>query len=354
MSHAIFTSFTNLIDSNGIPYPSAKVFVCEAGTTTLKTIYSDEDLLVTATNPVSVSQGGPHDMRYVAAGTYRIIVETGGGDTIGSGVTQSRYCKDDIDTGVAVGAGALGVPSGGTGSGTAAGARTNLGAASASEVANMSADLSTVQSRLGTTGATTVAVGTTAQEPAAGAGKVRFDSTTGRLRASNASAWANLIRSGELVPADFATGVVICRQKIYVPTTATTSITATTPATDSSIPLISEGTQILTQAVTPKSATSTFYLEARIGGTFPTGNDTIMAIFQSGSVNAIAADFARFSAIDGFLIIRGTFTPGSTTPLTFSVRVGVTGSTFALNHTASNNLGGVVPSYLLIEEFDTI
>lgn len=193
MAHAIYTSFTNLIDSNGVPYSSAKVFVLEAGTTTPKTIYSDSALNNTATNPISVSQGGPHDIRYVAAGTYKIVVETGGGDTLGSGTTQSRYCKDNVDTGVAVGSGSLPVVSGGTGAANAASARTNLGAASSSEVADIATEVAELQDSLTGTDATQLAAGTTAQRPVSPAvGQVRWNSTTSEYESYDGSSWYNI------------------------------------------------------------------------------------------------------------------------------------------------------------------
>lgn len=198
MAHAIYTSFTNLIDSNGIPYASAKVFVCEVGTTTFKTIYSDSALMTTATNPISVSQGGPHDMRFVAAGTYRIIVETGGGDTIGSGTTQSRYCKDNVDTGVAVGSGALPIASGGTSATSAAAARTALSVPSAAEVADIATDVAELQDTLTGTDATQLAVGTTAQQPVSPAdGQVRRNTTTAKFEGYALSGWDNfMLESG--------------------------------------------------------------------------------------------------------------------------------------------------------------
>lgn len=194
MAHAIYTSFINLIDSNGIPYASAKVFVCDAGTTNLKTIYSDAGLSTPATNPVSVSSGGPHDIRYVAAGTYKIIVETGGGDTIGSGTTQSRYCKDNVDTGVAVGSGALPIASGGTSATSAAAARTALSVPSAAEVASIATDVAELQDTLTGTDATQLAAGTTAQRPVSPAvGQIRHNTTTTKLEDYISGGWDNLM-----------------------------------------------------------------------------------------------------------------------------------------------------------------
>lgn len=194
MSHAIYTSFTNLIDSNGIPLPSARVFVFDAGTTNPRAVYSDAALAIPATNPVTVSQGGPHDMRYVAAGSYKIVVETGGNDTFGSGTVVAKYSKDNVDTGVAVGAGALPIASGGTSATTAAGARTALGVASSGEVADIATDVSVLQDTLTGTDATQLASGTTAQRPVTPVvGQVRENTTTTKFEGYIGAGWDNFM-----------------------------------------------------------------------------------------------------------------------------------------------------------------
>jgi hypothetical protein len=137
MAVSPITSFIPIVDTNGDPYASAYVFICDVGTTTLKTVYSDQTLVTPAANPITVSNGR-HAIRYIGAGTYKIQTEINGTTSIGSGTTLSSYSWDNIDPGVPIGSGALPVASGGTGATTAAGARTNLGAASATEMSRPS------------------------------------------------------------------------------------------------------------------------------------------------------------------------------------------------------------------------
>lgn len=347
MAASIRYSGFPILDDDGLLSSGALVYVYDAGTTTKRDIFTDSALSTAADNPI-ICTGGYCPQRYTGSGSYKLVVTTA------AGASLSHLNLDNIDTGVAVGSGDLPVADGGTAASTAADARTNLGAASSVTVSGLSTDVSTLQTRVGTTDATTVAVGTTAQEPAAGAGKVRYDSTTGRFRASNGSAFQNLLRSTEVVPTDFAASSSYhCLQRVRVTSTATTAITATIAA-DTSIPQITEGTQILTTSFTPRSASSELLLRARVCGTFPTGQDMLLAVFRSTSNDAIVADFCRFSAVDGFMIIEGTYSPGSTNAITLSARVAVTGGTFTLNHTSSNNLGGVVPTFLQIEEWLSI
>lgn len=198
MATGVITSFIPIVDANGVPYTSARVFVCNVGTTTLKTVYSDSALTTPASNPISVS-AGRHAIRYIAAGTYKIQTEIDGTATIGSGTTLPNYSWDNIDPGVPVGSGALPVASGGTGATTAAGARTNLSAASASEIATVQSDISTLQTRLGSTDRTRLAAGTTAQRPGSPAvGDIRWNSTTSNYESYDGSTWY-IVMTGEEV-----------------------------------------------------------------------------------------------------------------------------------------------------------
>lgn len=194
MAHAIYTSFINLLDTNGVPLTTARVFCLEVGSTTKRDIWTDTALSVAGANPVVVSSGGPHDMRYTANGSYKIQVETGGTDTVGSGTVLARYSKDNIDTGVAVGAGDLPVADGGTGASTAANARTNLGAASSSTVSSLATDVATLQSDLTGTAATQLATGTTAQRDVSPAdGQVRRNTTTAKFEGYALSGYDNFM-----------------------------------------------------------------------------------------------------------------------------------------------------------------
>lgn len=189
MAVNVITSFIPIVDANGVPYTSARVFVCTVGTTTLKTVYSDSGLASPASNPISVS-AGRHAIRFLAAGTYKIQTEINGTATIGSGTTLPNYSWDNIDPGVPVGSGALPVASGGTGATAAAGARANLSVPSASEMSTAQSDIATLQTRMGTTDRTRPASGTTAQRPGSpAAGDFRWNSTIGQSEEHDGSTW---------------------------------------------------------------------------------------------------------------------------------------------------------------------
>ncbi len=193
MAVNVITSFIPIVDANGVPYSAPRVFVCDVGTTNLKTVYSDSALTVPAANPI-VGASGRHAIRYLAAGTYKIQTEINGTALIGSGSTLANYSWDNIDPGVPVGSGALPVASGGTGATTAAGARTNLSVPAASEMATAQTDIATLQTRIGTTDRTRPARGTTAERPGSPLpGDFRRNSTISQSEEYDGSTWYPMI-----------------------------------------------------------------------------------------------------------------------------------------------------------------
>lgn len=133
-----------LIDSNGAPIVGAVLKVYDAGTTNYKSIYSDDGLSVALANPLTGANAsnasGFFPVFYMASGTYKLRAETSGGTLI--------WEYDDLDTGLASGAGALPIGSGGTGATTAAAARAALDVPSNSELAALSAEISDFTSSL--------------------------------------------------------------------------------------------------------------------------------------------------------------------------------------------------------------
>lgn len=139
MAVSVWTSYQQICDANGVPYSGALVNVYAAGTTTPLSLYSDSALSTGADNPIVCLSDGTHPMRYMATASYKTAVTTS------AGAPLSSWSKDNIDPGVAVGSGALPVANGGTGSTTAGGARTNLGAAAESTVTSLALDVTAVQ-----------------------------------------------------------------------------------------------------------------------------------------------------------------------------------------------------------------
>jgi hypothetical protein len=144
---AVSLTFHNnrVTDANGNPYVGAKLYVCEAGTTTLASIYSDEALSSPVANPLTSDAAGNFNRFYIAAGTYKLRAEDSTSTGIGTGILIRE--EDNIDTGVGTG-GVVPIVSGGTGATSAASARTNLGAAAQTDVDDLASDISSLQSSL--------------------------------------------------------------------------------------------------------------------------------------------------------------------------------------------------------------
>jgi hypothetical protein len=162
MATSVLTSYFPVTDG-GTVLSGARVFICDVGTTNLKAIYSDTALSAAIDNPMDTDADGFHPQAYLS-GSYKIRIETGGTDTIGSGTLVRQW--DNIDGGVPVGSGDLPIEDGGTAASTAAAARTNLGVPSQTELDDLSAELAELAGTVGSTGATQIATGTTAQRPA--------------------------------------------------------------------------------------------------------------------------------------------------------------------------------------------
>jgi len=133
MAVSVLAPLNHVSDANGNPYVGAQQYVYNAGTTTLRAIYTDTGLSIAADNPQTSDAAGNFPRVYTAQGTYKVRQETSGGTLINE--------WDNIDSGLSAGSGALPVAAGGTGATTAAAARSNLGAASTSDVNAISAQI---------------------------------------------------------------------------------------------------------------------------------------------------------------------------------------------------------------------
>jgi hypothetical protein len=140
MTAHISKPFVHVEDSNGNPYVAAKLYVYDYGTTNLKTIYSNEGLSVSVTNPLTSNASGDFDRVYIASGKYKLRAETAAAALI--------WEIDNIDTSLTSGSGALAISAGGTSATTAAAARTALGAAAQTDVDDLATDIATINAAL--------------------------------------------------------------------------------------------------------------------------------------------------------------------------------------------------------------
>jgi hypothetical protein len=123
---------------------------------------------------------------------------------------------------------------------------------------------------------------------------------------------------------------------------------------DDTIPQKAEGDEILTLAITPRSATSTLLIEFSAGisrGATTVG--LISALFQDATNNALFATDPSGSSCTQLGFIRHVMTSGTTSSTTFKVRVGCDSGSCYVNGDGSGNalMGGTSNSILTITEF---
>jgi len=148
-------------------------------------------------------------------------------------------------------------------------------------------------------------------------------------------------------------------QTRFTSITGSLSISTSMPSPWTDAPTSSEGEEIMSLAITPTSSTSTLIIHVSCNAGLLDG-DKVAALFIDDDVNAVAASAFRPRGPDnhqssgpiGFIY---KMTSGTTSTLTFKVRVGcVTAGTMflnaGLNSVAGNDLGGVIPSSMMIYE----
>jgi hypothetical protein len=128
----------------------------------------------------------------------------------------------------------------------------------------------------------------------------------------------------------------------------------TTIPQDNTIPQITEGTEFMTLAITPTSATSKLRIDVVINGAGSSSNSWATALFQDSTVNALAATNYNMAAnnVVSYSGFTHFMTSGTTSSTTFRVRCGTVGAgTFTFNGAAAAQIfGGVMASSITITE----
>jgi hypothetical protein len=130
--------------------------------------------------------------------------------------------------------------------------------------------------------------------------------------------------------------------------------TGDTMALDDTIPQITEGTQFLSAAITPISASSKLIITVSLQLDKNNANTYMAALFQDANSNAIAGQFNGAFAAGSSLPMAFThsMTAGTTSSTTFTVRAGSDGAgTVTLNGRGGGRIfGGVSVSSIVILE----
>lgn len=141
--------------------------------------------------------------------------------------------------------------------------------------------------------------------------------------------------------------------RAYAEYTTSADISTAIPL-DDTIPQNTEGTQIISVALTPKSTTNRVRLRFQ-GQVYSAGGavNVIAAVFSSASANALRATVvstggAGFSAE---VVLEHEYVPASTSAQTYTVRIGSqAAATIRMNGGAARLFGGVSAATLIVEE----
>jgi len=194
---------------------------------------------------------------------------------------------------------------------------------------------------------------TTSIKAATGATITAFD--TGTLDSSDTKVPTN----NTVLEALNGAGRVL--QIVNVEVSAIGAVTTNQIPTDNTIPQSTEGVQVMSLAITPKSATSKLIIQVIAlgsGDQKQPAADVVMALFRDSGVNAIAATLGRDTGNESFpfnapLSLTKFETSGSTSPTTYKVHLGpsISGRNVFFNASGNAAVFGTAPkSSMMITE----
>lgn len=124
---------------------------------------------------------------------------------------------------------------------------------------------------------------------------------------------------------------------------------------DDTIPQITEGTEFMTQAITPESASNILVIQITAMLANSVQNTLALALFQDATANAIAAGHTeQFQGNVGSMIhLQHTMTSGTTSSTTFRVRGGgnAAGTTTFNGVAGARKYGAITKSSMIIMEY---
>tara|TARA_R110000822_G_scaffold57487_1_gene144501 strand:- start:37 stop:627 length:591 start_codon:yes stop_codon:yes gene_type:complete len=157
------------------------------------------------------------------------------------------------------------------------------------------------------------------------------------------------VASGGTGATSLALGKVV--QIVNVTDGTLKSGTTVLPA-DDTIPQNTEGTEWMTLAITPTSATSKLLIQVVCNMGNDSTVDSALALFQDSTANALAASFIHNFNSPKIFTINHFMAAGTTSATTFKVRGGANAGTNRFNGKSTNRLyGGVASSSITITEY---
>lgn len=142
-------------------------------------------------------------------------------------------------------------------------------------------------------------------------------------------------------------------QVVNTQTGAMTTGTTTIP-NDDTIPQNTEGNEVMTLAITPKSSSNKLKIEVVVNLAVATTGNVIAALFQDSTANALAAvcEYTATSNGNMRLVFTHYMTAGTTGSTTFKVRAGCNNAGAVTFNGAQGvrQFGGVMASSITISE----
>lgn len=144
-------------------------------------------------------------------------------------------------------------------------------------------------------------------------------------------------------------GSVLNTVQSVVSTTET--ITGNIPS-DNTIPQQTEGTEIMTATITPKSASNKILVRAVVYISSNAGSWNTAAVFAGSGNDAIAAWLGLYGGYDNQVVIEYLHSPATSSAITYKLRVGSDSGTSYINAYAggSARYGGVARTTLTLQE----
>lgn len=161
-----------------------------------------------------------------------------------------------------------------------------------------------------------------------------------RFYSFKGSAWVDILNTTRT--SDLPVGTIVGRA--YAEYTGTATLSVAIPS-DNTIPQNTEGTEILTASITPKSATNRVRVRFQ-GFAGPSGNVIMtVALFRDSIANALTATANAGDATEN-IPLEFEHVPGTTSQVTYKIRAGTGSGTMAFNAL----YGGVGRATLVLEE----
>lgn len=316
MTSMLLDPFFIVTDSNNKPVANAKVYVQDEGGGSSASAYSDKTLSTELSQPIRTNSAG----RLINGSNAEVVLYVSGGQNYKVVINTSADAllveRDAIIPYAASDGGTLPIANGGTNASTASAARTSLGAAASADLSSLSTTVSSLENQV--------------------------DGIGGDL--------GDMAAKDNVELTDLASGFDgICIQRERSTTASKTAFSGATVPQDTTVPQVTEGEEVFSEAFTPTRSDSTIRVTSAVTVEYASALESIYMLFTSDSTDCIqSAHSYCHTGTPQTIFIEHEFASPGTSSITISTRVGGSTSTAP---TLNGGFFSTVPiSFLLIEE----